>query len=382
MTDDRFDHIRPFADHEVNAALHELIDHLSFIKVLRYVYPEMTDEAIRAKCADIDSVAQFQKEVSHPAMRLMIDQTIDSLTISGLSEIVAGQGHLYISNHRDIILDSAILNVVLFEAGLKTTETAIGSNLLDNETVRILTKLNKNFTVERGLDGRELYTASSLLSTYIRTKVKEHNESIWISQREGRSKDGNDRTQAGLLKMLAMSGEGHLAQSMAELDIRPLTFSYEYDPCDVFKVKELLYAQRGEVYVKEEEEDLQSIVAGITGRKGRVHVSVGESINGQLALLSQVENKKEQFQALTDILDRAIHRGIKLYPNNYLAADRKEGSTVYTEEYTAEDVTLFDAYLDEVLAPFSTEQRHAARAIMINKYAWPLINKMASILPD
>jgi hypothetical protein len=349
------------------------------MKVMRFVYPDLNEAEIKNLCAQIDSVYEFQARISYPAMKLMSDKTIDSLSYEGLQHLSQTKGHLIISNHRDIILDSAILNIILFINDRNTTETAIGSNLLSNPTVRHLTKLNKNFTVQRGGNSREIYDTSLTLSSYIRKTVRDENQSVWISQREGRAKDGNDRTQQGLLKMFAMSSDLDMTESFAELNMITLSASYEYDPCDSFKIKELLAKEDGSPYVKEEEEDLRSIVAGISGRKGRVHFEISEPLDGIMKDLNMVQNKNEKIQILASHIDRSIHRKLHLFPNNYYAADVVQESESRKAHYNEEDVNAFNDYMEAILLPFS-DIKNAAQKIFLQKYAWPVFNKEEALV--
>jgi hypothetical protein len=370
--------IAPYRDPEVPQAIQELLDEYSFKKVMRFVYPEKSKEEVVALCEGITTVKQFQANVAYPAMKLMNKTTITELTYDGFDSLYIDKAHLFISNHRDIILDSAILNMLLHEHELDTTETAIGSNLLTNPTVRHLTKLNKNFTVQRNVPRSELYKSSLKLSTYIRSSIKERGVSIWLSQKEGRAKDGNDRTQQGLLKMLAMSNKNSLIDSFKELNIRPLSLSYEYDPCDVFKIQELVQVKEGQEYIKEKHEDLQNIIAGISQPKGRVHLSFGPYIYDELEAVDGNIPVNDQVKCFAEIIDRHIHVQTKLWPNNYVAMDLISGRPEHSSHYTAEDKSTFLSYMDKILNA-STTDRTLGKEIFLKKYAFPALNKSAAL---
>lgn len=372
-----FSNIAPYRDDEVVGAITALLEELSFMKVLRFVYPQMDDESIRALCTGIETVKDFQGKVAYPAMKLMSDLTISSMTSGGFELLKDGKACLFISNHRDIILDSALLNMLLHEHDIETTETAIGSNLLKDPTVRHLTKLNKNFTVKRDVNRRELYETSLTLSSYIRNAVTERNVSIWISQREGRAKDGNDRTQQGLLKMLYMSNASNVISSFKGLNIRPLALSYEYDPCDVFKLTELVKSQRGEEHIKQEDEDLMNIVAGISKPKGRVHLEVGPVLDAELDHINTEIPVNDQVMHVARIIDRHIYDQARLWPNNYLAFNLLFEKNENTSQYTEAEKDSFMAHLNSVVNQVPPTDREIARSILIKKYAFPVINKFS-----
>ncbi len=370
-----FSDIAPYRDEEVPEAIQALLEELSFLKVLRFVYPENSESEIISLCGGIRTVKQFQSEIAYPAMKLMNERTISKLTSSGFDDISDSKANLFISNHRDIILDSALLNMLMHEHGLETTETAIGSNLLKNPTVRHLTKLNKNFTVNREVNRRELYEKSMQLSCYIREAITNRKVSVWISQREGRAKDGNDRTQQGLLKMLGLCSDKTVVDSSKELNIRPLALSYEYDPCDVFKIKELVKTQAGEKHEKHEDEDLMNIVSGISRPKGRVHLSIGPLLDKELDAIDPESPVNDQVKQLAEIIDQQIHAQARLWPNNYISADRLSGKQEFRNHYTEEDIISFDRYFTSVINECQETEHESCKAILLKKYAFPLLNK-------
>lgn len=346
---DAFEEIRPYTDSEVREVINRLEQNQGFFDVLQFVHPDWTEEDIRREVAGIESIAGFQKKIAHPSMRILMDSTIDDLTFSGLENIRRDQSYLFISNHRDIILDSAILNVALFENNFGTIQTAIGSNLLSSDIVTDLTKLNKNFVVKRNTGVREFYENSLLLSNYIDYTLNETKNSIWIAQREGRTKDGMDKTQPGLLKMLTMRGCDTMRGCFRDLRVTPVAISYEYDPCDVLKIPELKAVSREEKYEKGPDEDFNSIITGLTGKKGRVHLSIGQTIDKELDTLADFPSNNDKLRILGDLIDQQIYRNYRLWPTNYMALDLLEGRETVRPEYEGQDPGAFEAKLKEKL---------------------------------
>lgn len=368
-----FSDIEPYRDDQVRPILQNLSHDPSFQEVMSYVYPDLSIDQVNEQLSNVHTIDDFQSKVAYVVMRRIIDHTTDDISIDGLDLISRTKKHLFISNHRDIILDSALFNVLLFENGIETTETAIGDNLLTHPTVKALTKLNKNFTVSRDLAGRALYMASLKLSNYIKNTIVEGRSSIWISQREGRAKDGNDMTQPGLLKMLSLAELGNMEQTIEQLNILTLSISYEYDPCDLYKVSELIARMEDKPYVKAPDEDKQSIVKGITGKKGRVHFHVGPGPSITENQLDDEGNKLLQ-QVATGI-DHSIYSGYKLWPNNYVALDLLNKEKKYLNiNYTLDDKEEFLNYIYSVES--SLRNINHALEILIQKYAYPLQNAL------
>lgn len=258
-----FDSIRPYNDLEVNEAVQRLIQHPFFGQVSQRVFPDKSVGQLKEALSDVKTVKDFQKVMMYPTARRVLNNSSEGISHDGFDKINPDKSYLFISNHRDIVLDSTILNVLLFELGVDTTEVAIGNNLLVNQWVTDLAKLNKNFIVNRNVPPREMYTYSQTLSSYIRHTILERKTSIWIAQREGRTKDGDDQTQQGLLKMIGLSGGKDFYENYAPLRIAPMAISYEYDPCDVLKAREVASKKAGKPIEKTPEDDLQSMIAGI-----------------------------------------------------------------------------------------------------------------------
>ncbi len=368
-----FEDIRPYGDHEVADVVGRLVENPSFYDVLRFVFPDWTKQQVRSKMSEISSVADFQDKISYPGMRTLIDRTTDSLTVSGLENIQKGKAYLFISNHRDIILDSATLNVLLYQNGFGTTETAIGNNLLSSNLITDLTKLNKNFVVKRNTGAREFYENSMRLSAYIRHTIIQSNNSIWIAQREGRTKDGLDKTQPGLLKMLSISCDEPLRHCFRDLHVTPVAISYEYDPCDVLKIPELKCISREEKYEKAPDEDFKSIITGLTGHKGRIHVSIGKTIDSELDTLADFPNMNDKLRILGELIDQQIFQNYKLWPSNYMALDLLENDVSNKPEYEGRDIRSFESELKNKLSESGLNTEEDYR-YLLGMYANPVKN--------
>lgn len=362
-----FDEIRPYRDYEVREVMDRLLKNPTFIQLLKYIYPKVPQENYRVLLADVNTIDDFQRKISHPAMRLIVDKTTTSFTFSGFDELNQKKAYTFISNHRDIILDSALLSVILIENGFNTNETAIGDNLLKDEVVKDLTKLNKNFEVKRNTSKKDFFMNSLRMSAYIIDSVKNRDVSIWIAQREGRTKDGIDKTQPGLIKMLGLQGKDHFEECYKSLNIVPMAISYEFDPCDVLKITEQKLAARNEKYTKAENDDYNSIIAGITGKKGGIHLAVAKPIIAEIDALSHFHNVNDKVKMLCEMIDASIYKSYKLWPTNYIAADLILRDDTYKNYYTESEKQNFIDYKNERLASkgFTEEEDHM---LFLNMY--------------
>lgn len=374
-----FEDIRPYLDSEVPQVVENLLQSPSFYTVMQYVHPDWDEQKVRSVMAKVKTIHDFQDRVAHPSMRKLMDSTINELTISGHEKLSTGDSRLFISNHRDIILDSAILNVLLFEKGVGTFQTAIGSNLLSTELVANLTKLNKNFVVKRNTAAREFYENSMRLSAYIRHVITDQKESIWIAQREGRTKDGLDKTQPGLLKMLSINCDDPLRVCFKNLRVTPVAISYEYDPCDVLKIPELKAISRDEKYEKDPNEDLNSILTGLTGNKGRVHISIGEVINTELDQLADFPALNDKLRVLGEIIDRQIFKNYRIWPTNQLAYDILENQVKTQDAYEGLNPESFISDMKKRLADANLHTEEDYKWLL-NMYANPVRNSLNELV--
>ncbi|MCU4156245.1 1-acyl-sn-glycerol-3-phosphate acyltransferase [Carboxylicivirga sp. A043] len=367
-----FDSIRPYNDEEIHEVFERLINEVNFLELVKFLYPNFSTEQFLNKLLSIQSIREFQTEVIYPYVKEVLRTTTKGITHSGLDKLDPNEHYLFISNHRDIVLDSAILNILMVENGFNTTEIAIGDNLLIYPWITDLVKLNKSFIVERNLPVRQMMESTKRLSTYIRQSLTERNQSIWIAQREGRSKDGDDRTQVSLLKMLNMSGNGDFAKNFEEINIVPLSISYEYDPCDYLKALEFQMKRDNPEYKKTQADDLKHMGAGLRGRKGRVHFSFGTPIKKELKELNELV-KNDQLQALAEIIDNQIHNNYKFFPGNFIADDLFTNHTRHINKYTNEDKSTFLAYLDEHLSRIDGDKEFL-HSSLLEMYANPVKN--------
>lgn len=367
-----FDSIRPYKDDEIHEVFERLKTEETFLELIKYLFPEFSTKQFINKLLNISSIREFQTEIISPYVKEVLKKTTKGITVSGIEKLDPQKHYLYISNHRDIVLDSAILNVLLVERGYDTTEIAIGDNLLIYPWITDLVKLNKTFIVNRNLPVRQMMESSQRLSAYIRETLTKRNQSIWIAQREGRSKNGDDRTQASLLKMLNISGNGNFAKNFSEINIVPLSISYEYDPCDYLKALEFLHKRDNPDYKKTQEDDLKHMGAGIKGRKGRVHFAFGTPITDELNALNDLP-KNDQIQGLAELIDQQIHSNYKLWPGNFIAHDLIHQSEQYSSKYSEEDKKTFLAYLEEHLSRVNGDRDFLFNSLL-EMYANPVKN--------
>lgn len=375
MTDNqRFSDIRPFQDNEVEEVIRNLCEVPYFLSILGRVIPNTPVDAIVSKLKSVHTVSEFQHVFIIPYLNGVIKNTTDGVTASGLENLDPKGGYIFMSNHRDIILDSAFMNVMLDNAGFNTTEIAIGSNLLIYDWIVDLVKLNKSFVVKRNLPVRQMMEASATLSAYIRDRILDGKQNIWIAQREGRSKDGNDKTQVAVLKMLNLSGTKDLKSNFEELNIVPVAITYEYDPCDALKGYQFQLKRDQSDYKKSKNEDLTHMSTGLSGRKGRVHFAFGKPINSGLDAIASLP-KNEQVAAIAELIDRQIYANYHLCANSYIALDAIEGTDKRKAHYTAEQKDEFLAYADKKIAAIEGADHDYVLDQMLHAYANPLINQ-------
>ncbi len=370
-----FDEIRPYQDQEVGGVIKELVQQDFFAPLVKKLYPDMDPEKIRASISGVNSIFHFQTRIIYPILKKLLNDTSDGISFSGFEELEKSKAHLFISNHHDIVLDPSVLNVILYEQGHQTTKVAIGDNLLTKKWIKDLARLNKSFIVHRSPPMKLSYYYSHRLSNFIKSSILDENESIWIAQRQGRAKDGNDVTQVSLLKMLAYGGDENKFAYLHSLNFLPLAISYEYDPCDVLKVKELIAKEKSKDYKKSPKEDLISMVTGLTGYKGKIHVSLGSPLNKEFDDIMQHETSKEQYSSLAAIIDEQIQSIIRLWPSNYIAYDLLMNMDMYGEKYSPEEKQAFLDYADKKLRSAGLNDPDN-RTMFLSIYANPVKNKI------
>lgn len=377
----KYDSIRPFAPEEFPEVFDRLVQNEQFCQVLAYLYPGVPVEAIRQKMHQCKSNLEFQKAFCYEFLKNLLAKA--SLGCDAdFSNLDLRNRYTFISNHRDIVLDSALLHVMLFDAGCDTTtEIAIGDNLLKLPWVKDIVRLNKSFIVQRSLPMRQMLAASKLLAEYMHFVIAEKNDNVWIAQREGRAKDSNDRTAEAILKMMTMGGEGSIKERLLSLHLVPLAISYEYDPCDFLKAQEFQLRRDVADWKKGPMDDVVSMQTGIMGYKGHIHYHAAPCIDEWLRALPDDMPKTEFYTAVAEHLDHEIWRGYRLYPSNFVALDLLRGTAEHADRYTVEDRQRFEAYLDAQLKKVQLPNPDWAflRERILTMYANPAINQLSVI---
>lgn len=377
----KYDSIRPFALEELPEVFDRLVQNEQFCQVLAYLYPGVPVEAIRQKMHQCKTNLEFQKAFCYEFLKNLLAKA--SLGCDAdFSNLDLRNRYTFISNHRDIVLDSALLHVMLFDAGCDTTtEIAIGDNLLKLPWVKDIVRLNKSFIVQRSLPMRQMLAASKLLAEYMHFVIAEKNDNVWIAQREGRAKDSNDRTAEAILKMMTMGGEGSIKERLLSLHLVPLAISYEYDPCDFLKAQEFQLRRDVADWKKGPMDDVISMQTGIMGYKGHIHYQAAPCIDEWLRALPDDMPKTEFYTAVAEHLDHEIWRGYRLYPSNFVALDLLRGTAEHADRYTVEDRQRFEAYLDAQLKKVQLPNPDWAflRKSVLTMYANPAINQLSVI---
>ena len=380
-----FDQIRPFNDDEVKEAIESLLHDRQFSRILKGMLPilplGMSRGMLKLVTLGIKSTLGFQIRFMKPIVNRVLNKCSTGHTFQHDTITAGKERYTFLSNHRDIVLDSAILDVMLFEAKFPTTcEIAIGDNLLIYPWIRTLVRLNQAFIVRRNVSRRELYESSMLMSRYMHHVINEKHENIWIAQREGRAKDSSDQTQVSLLKMLAMSDAEHPLERIKSLNIVPLSISYEYDPCDYLKAKEFQQKRDDAAWKKSKQDDLINMKTGIFGQKGHVHYQTARPVNTWIDELKELD-KVEFFDELARRIDREIHRNYRIFPCNYVAFDLLSGKPTHARKYSHKEKLAFEKYIKERIALIDLPNRDEAflRERLLTMYANPAINYEATL---
>ena len=370
----KFDVIRPFYDTEVNEGIRSCINNPMMKAIMSFSFPDVDENVWKEQLLRTHSIRDFQCNFIYQSLKKVLEKSSEGLTTSGFDTLEKNTSYLFISNHRDIILDTSLLNVCLFDNGLVMTASAIGDNLVQKDFLKTLSKLNRNFLVQRGLSPREMLESSKLMSEYIGQLLLRENRSVWIAQREGRTKDGNDATHSGVLKMLGMgSDEKNLMNYFKRIKIVPVSISYEYDPTDALKMPQLMAEANAEKYIKDKNEDFVTLLSGIIGQKKRIHIHVGKVLNEELDQISaEFDNNNKQIQALTQAIDDSIIQSYKLWPTNYIAYDLLHKTDTYSNKYTEAEKSLFERRLEMKI----DEKNDIMVEGFLSMYANPVVNKM------
>ena len=375
-TTDKFDDLRPFIADEIPAAMQRIADSEAFDVLSRYVFPDRDVDEVRRMVRAIRTTDEFQLRVMYYVNLQIIRRSITHLTVDGLDGLDPAERYLFVSNHRDIMLDSALLQYLLHEAGHRTTEITFGSNLMQGEPAISIGRANKMFKVVRGSNVHDFLADSRHLSEYIRHTLLEKRESIWIAQRNGRTKDGNDQTDRGIVKMFALSDRTDPVRAIRDLRIVPVAVSYQMEPCDILKTRELYLSRGGRKYVKQPGEDLHSILTGILQQKGHVHMSFGRPLDDALPDAVEARHANAFYRTVADEIDLQIHCNYRLFDNNFIAHDLRSGKSTYADRYTPEARAAFEARLQQMLQEIDGEPA-ILKEIFLGIYANPVDNGTA-----
>lgn len=373
MSDLNFEEIRPYTDKEVRSKIRIMIKDPVFDEVLTHMFKARPKvKMVKMQLRMIRNIRQLQGTFVYDMIRRIINKTSKGLTCSGIEKLDKKKAYLFISNHRDIILDPAFLNLLIFDKGMNTTQIAVGDNLLLYDWIEHALKLNRCFVIKRSLPPRELMKASKKVSQYIRKSINDDNISVWIAQREGRTKDGNDKTQASMLKMLNLSNSKSITDGFNELNIVPVSISYEIEPCGLAKLREMIkkehYGQK-----KTSKDDLKSMSMGMFNPKGRMSFAFGEPIELNFEDAKTKEKQNKQIQDLAGIVDKHIYTNFKLWPNNYVAYDMLMQEHQFKDKYTADEEKRFQIMVEQAMVnmdfPITDIQER-----FLKLYATPVIN--------
>jgi len=379
-----FEEIRCYNNNEVHDALERLSNEKQFMKLLSTIYPLLPKEIIKQRLMSFDTNYAFQRDMVNPFLQYLEATKTKGIFLNGLEKIDKSKSYLYISNHRDIILDSAFLCGKFIENNMDTVEIAIGDNLIIFPWIEDLVRVNKSFIVKRGLSTRQVLESSQRLSAYIDYTITEKHQSIWIAQREGRAKDSNDRTQESLLKMFNMNGLEDFTMNLSKLNICPISISYEYDPCDFLKAKELMQRHFDSDFKKNATDDLLNMQTGVMGYKGTVVYQITGDINADLKKIKDENwSKSEQISALAELIDKRIHSNYTIFPVNKIAFDLLKDENRFIKEYTTMEKLDFERYLSLQIAKIDLPEKDDDFLMkrLLEMYANPLINKL-SINPN
>ncbi|MFI2742094.1 1-acyl-sn-glycerol-3-phosphate acyltransferase [Zhouia sp. PK063] len=370
----KFDYIRPLHDEEVQPTLQEMKDHPMVKAMLHFSFPDKSPEEIFGILNSCNSIFDFQSKVIYNTVHEVLSRTSEAFIQEGFEKLEPNTPYLFISNHRDIILDTSILNVALYEHNLIMTASAIGDNLVQKTFLMALAKLNRSFLIQRGQTPREMLLSSKLVSEFIQDAIANRNRSIWIAQREGRTKNGDDKTQQGVLKMLGLaSDEEHLMDYFKKLKVVPVAISYEYDPTDILKMPELIAKHYDQEYKKTSNEDFNSILKGAVGQKKRIQISVAGVLDAELDdIKNSGESANKQYQMLGDLIDEKIYQHYKLWPTNYMAYDLLHGTNTFEAFYNDKEKRQFDRRIERRVE----KDNEVALHNFLLMYANPVVNKL------
>lgn len=369
-----FRSIEPYTERDIPAAIARILEAKEFSSMLAYIFPDRDAAAIKQQLHGIRKQAEFQQKFMYYVVKELVAKTADGVSHDGLQKLHADSPYLFIANHRDIVLDSSLLQALFLERNMPTSEIVSGNNLFTTPFITDLGKVNKIVSIPRNGNRLEIMNNSKVLSAYIRYTLTKKKTSLWIAQRNGRTKDGYDKTEEALLKMLNLSGEGELRENFAQLNIVPVSISYEYEPCAALKVNEMYASQKG-TYEKKPGEDFLSIITGLTQQKGKIHLHVGTPVNDVLQLLdNESTNRNEYIKQIASFIDRQIYANYKLWKTNYIAFDLLHNSLTYNQYYTPAEARSFQQFAMEEIQSCEGEKA-GLLALYYRMYANPVLNQ-------
>jgi len=374
MNTSEFDDIRPYYDAEISSAMSRIARSDVFPVLASWIFPGRDLEDVRRMVLSFKTIKEFQFGVMIPVNRQIIERSITELTFRGFEKLNPDMQYLFVSNHRDIMLDASLLQYLFAQRERDTTEITFGANLMTKGLITDIGKSNKMFRVERGGKLKDFYMSSRHLSDYIRYTLTDKKQSVWIAQRNGRTKDGDDHTDQGIIKMFCMSCPEDKIKALSQLHIVPVSISYEWESCDVMKAIEL-YESRLEKYIKKPGEDLTSILTGIIQHKGRVNFTLGDEITEDDLIQYDSCTNNDYHRLVAQLLDERINGGYKLYPNNYVAHDIRHGQTRFAAYYTPSDKMKFMKYM-ECLNDYDVDDIDILKDLFLGIYANPVSNKI------
>ena len=376
MSEIDYANISPYTDEQAVEALHKVARNPMLPVISKFLFPDEPFYSLHRMLKSINSIDEFQEVVMSKMVVADVQRTSSGFTYEGIEHLDTGKTFLAVSNHRDIILDPALIQWTLFHNKMPLTEICVGSNLLEGKKiVAVLLRSNRMIKVIRGISARELYLSSKLLSSYIRSRVASGEASVWVAQREGRTKNGIDLTEQGLLKMFDMSGTKGFKENFMELNITPMSISYEYESCDMKKAREL-YLSKDRKYVKKRTEDLHSIMTGIKQWKGRIHLSIDTPLTEEEIERASICDKNDRYQYIRHVLDYRIVKLYKLWKTNYMGYDLMNRTTKYSSLYGKDDLEAFKAYTEHKLSKVERNlDRDALRQLFWEIYGNPVARK-------
>lgn len=377
--------IAPYPDHMFKEKMARLLQEPGLIHALNYTMPKEDVPSLVNELTKIDNKYDFQHKVMYPFLEMLAKTTTDGITLGGVKYLNPGMNYTFITNHRDIVLDASFLNLTFLRRGIPTSEVAIGNNLLIFDWITDLVRLNKSFIVKRNTGVREALLAAKKLSGYIHYCILEKQESVWIAQREGRAKDSSDHTQESLVKMLALGGEGTFMEKLKEINLMPVSISYEFDPNDYLKAREFLMKRRDPNFKKSQKDDLFSMETGLLQFKGKVHFQLTPRINAKIDEIGEFRDTNRAAKYICALIDQALHRSYEIFTINYVAFDELHQSDRFAHKYDQADKHKVLDYINKQLAkvdlPDITEEEKAfMKEMMLIMYANPLKNKLRAIL--